>query len=185
MTTESWYLQKAGNGGEYGPVTMETLRSWASEAKISPMDKLSSDKKESWVRAPMVSALQMDWLVEMADNYLYGPTNIATLQEFLALGEIDENVQLINAKAGTDHRLGDLPVFQDSPHRKRGADTSFVGSQWPGQMRAGSNAGNGGSSRVAELEKELIDYQRALGDWQEAYNQLRQQYVEATGHDPL
>lgn len=185
MAAESWFLQKASGADEYGPVTMETLRAWASEAKLSPMDKLSNDGKASWVRAPMVSELQMDWLVEMAGNYLYGPTNIATIQEFLALGEINEDVNLINAKAGSEHRLGDLPVFQDSPHRKRGAGTSFVGTQWPSEKRRGLDSRNASGSRVAELEKDIIDYQRALGDWQEAYNRLRQQYIEATGHDPL
>lgn len=185
MSNLTWFLQKAGDGNEYGPVRTDTLRAWASEAKISPMDKLSSDGKESWVRAPMVPDLQMDWLVELDDNYLYGPTNIATLQEFLALGEIDQNVRLINAKEASDHRLGDLPVFQDSPHRARSADSSFVGTQWPKSVGKGSQAARGGSARVGELEKEIMDYQRALEDWQRAYQSLRQQFVESTGHDPL
>ena len=150
MSNTTWFLQKAGDAGEFGPIPMEMLRSWASEAKISPMDKLSSDGKKSWVRAPMVGELQMDWLVELEDNYLYGPTNIATIQEFLALGEIDEDVRLINAKAASDHRLGDLPVFQDSPHRARGAESSFVGARWPKSFGAGAGH-RGGAHRVISV----------------------------------
>jgi hypothetical protein len=162
---------------------MDTLRAWGAEAKIAPMDRLSSDDKESWLRAPMVPELQMDWLVEMPDSYLYGPTNLAALQEFLALGEIDEDVQLINCKAGTDHRLGDLPVFQDSPHQRRSSTSTFVGTQWPSERREATDPD--ATSRVALLERDIIGYQKALGEWQEAYRQLRQQFVEATGHEPL
>jgi len=37
----------------------------------------------------------------MPDNYLYGPTNVGTIQEFIATGEIDENVMLINCLEAT------------------------------------------------------------------------------------
>jgi hypothetical protein len=66
----------------------------------------------SWQRAPMIAELQMDLLVQMPDNYLYGPTNVATIQEFLATGEIDENVTIINCLDNTEARLADLGWFR-------------------------------------------------------------------------
>lgn len=182
MSNQTWYLIKAADNQEYGPISHETLLGWASEAKISPMDKLSNDGRESWLRAPMVRSLQMDWLIQMPDQYLYGPTNIATIQEFLATGEIDENVTLIYCVDGTESRLGEQPFFQASPQHVRSASSTLVGTQWPDQ-RGGGDAWL--QQRVALLEKQVVEYQRSLDQWEQSYNSLRQQFIEATGREPL
>ena len=121
MHDRTWHLLKASDQEIFGPTDLETLRGWASEAKISPLDKISSDNRMSWQRAPMIAELQMDMLVQMPDNYLYGPTNVATIQEFLATGEIDENVHAQNTfqfaaalqKAG---KRFDLMVYPGNRH---------------------------------------------------------------------
>ena len=184
MADTEWFVLKWADKEVFGPTSLETLRGWASEAKISPLDKLSSDDKESWVRAPMVTELQMDWLIEMSDNYLYGPTNVGTIQEFLATGEIDENVTLINCLEGTEHRLSDTAFYQASPHQVRGSDTSFVGTQWPDAARTESGDASQ-RQRTALLEKQVMELQRSVDEWEQAYESLRQQYIEATGRDPV
>lgn len=184
MATGEWHVLKMADREIHGPTSLETLRSWASEAKISPLDKLSNDDRKSWVRAPMVPELQMDWLIEMPDNYLYGPTNIGTIQEFLATGEIDENVRVINCVEGTESCLVDTDFYKASPHHIRSADTSFVGTQWPEAARTeGTDAAL--KHRIAILEKTTMELQRSVDDWQQAYAALRQQFIEATGREPL
>lgn len=183
MSENTWYLLKVADKEVFGPTSLETLHGWASEAKISPLDKISRDGRKSWQRAPMVRELQMDWLIQMPDNYLYGPTNVATIQEFLATGEIDENVMIINCKEGTEKRLGELPFFQASPHHMRSAETTHQGTQWPDEKRGGGDAAL--QQRVALLEKQLMACQRTLDEWEQAYNSLRQQFIEATGREPV
>ncbi len=168
----------------YGPTDLETLRSWASEAKISPLDKLSNDDRKSWVRAPMVGDLQMDWLIEMPDNYLYGPTNIGTIQEFLATGEIDENVRVINCVEGSEICLADADFYKASPHHIRSADTSFVGTQWPEDMRL-ETGDQALKQRLLSLERTNVELQRSVDEWQQAYASLRQQFIEMTGQEPM
>ena len=106
MDGNQWYLLKASDNEVFGPAPLDQLRIWAAEAKISPMDRVSNDGRNSWQRAPTLTDLQMDWLIEMPDNFLYGPTSVGTLQEFLATGEIDENVSVINTLDPIDN-----PVF--------------------------------------------------------------------------
>ena len=183
MSEAQWHLLKASDKQVHGPTDLAQLRSWASEAKISPMDRLSSDDQQSWVRAPMVPELQMDWLIEMPDSYLYGPTSLGTIQEFLATGEIDENVLVINCREGTEYRLAELPAFQASPHRTRSAETTFVGTQWPDAAKGESDAAL--HQRIAWLEKQVMDLQRAIGNWEAGYKSLRQQFIEATGREPV
>jgi hypothetical protein len=179
----TWYLLKASDKEVYEAKDLETLRGWAADAKISPLDKISSDNRMSWQRAPMIAELQMDLLVQMPDNYLYGPTNVATIQEFMATGEIDENVTIINCLDNKESRLADLSWFQASPHHIRSAATTLIGTG-----RADEKSGMGDvmqQSRISTLEKQVMELQRVVDEWQQAYNGLRQQYVEATGREPM
>lgn len=182
MPNLTWHLIKAADNQEYGPIDTETLLGWAADAKISPMDKLSSDNRKTWKRAPMIAALQMDWLIQMPDKYLYGPTNVSTIQEFLATGEIDENVTLINCIEGVESRLGDQRFFQVSPQHIRSAETTLMGTQWPDQQNRGGDPQL--QQRIALLERQIVDYQRTVDEWQHAYASLRQQFIEATGREP-
>lgn len=183
MSDRIWHLIKSADNQEHGPIGTETLIGWASEAKISPLDKLSCDGRQTWLRAPMVRELQMDWLIQMPDQYLYGPTNISTIQEFLATGEIDGNVVLINCVDGSESRLGDQPFFAASPHHARSAENTHVGTQWPEAGRGGGDAVL--QQRLALLEKQVLEYQHALGEWERSYQSLRQQFIEATGKEPI
>ena len=173
----AWYLLKVADNEVFGPAPLDQFRVWAAEAKISPLDRVSSDDRKTWVRAPMVAGLQMDWLIEMPDNFLYGPTSVGTLQEFLATGEIDEHVTVINALDGSRSRISDLPFFKASPHRVRGA------LEGPGA--AGNDSSEGAPKhRVAWLEKQVMELQRDISKWQEVCTSLRQQFIEVTGREP-
>lgn len=183
MNHRTWHLLKASDKEIFGPTTLEILRGWAADAKISPLDKISSDDRMSWQRAPMIPDLQMDLLVQMPDNYLYGPTNVATIQEFLATGEIDENVTIINCLDNSESRLADLSWFQASPHHVRSAATTLLGTQWPDDKRGAADATQ--QSRIAILERQVMELQRVVDEWQHAYHSLRQQFLERTGQEPL
>jgi hypothetical protein len=180
MSDNSWYLLKVTDNEVFGPAPLEQLRIWAAGAKISPLDRVSNDEKITWRRAPMVSELQMDWLIEMPDNFLYGPTSVGTLQEFLATGEIDDHVTVINTTDGSRSRISDMPFFKASPHRVRGTLESGVGYGEDSTAEGGSAT----RSRTLWLERQNMELQRDIVRWQERYDSVRQQYVEATGRDP-
>jgi hypothetical protein len=112
----------------------------------------------------------------MSDIFLYGPTSVGTLQEFLATGEIDDHVTVINTLDGKRTRISELPFFKASPQRVRGAT----------EITTGTNGGESSSlkHRVGWLEKQVMELQRDIVRMQEACANLRQQYVEATGRDP-
>lgn len=177
-----WYLLKVSGNEIFGPAPLSQLRIWAAEAKISPMDRVSSDNRKSWRRAPMVTELQMDWLVEMPDGFLYGPTSVGTLQEFLATGEIDERTTVINTFENTKTRINELAFFMASPQRVRGA--LEIASAIDSSGIAASGESLPMKQRCAWLEKQNMELQREIGRWHEAGHSLRQQFVEATGREP-
>jgi hypothetical protein len=179
----TWYLLKASDKEVYEAKDLETLRGWAADAKISPLDKISNDNRMSWQRAPMIEELQMDLLVQMPDNYLYGPTNVATIQEFMATGEIDENVTIINCLDNKESRLADLSWFQASPQHIRSAATTLIGTGRPDEKSGMGDVMQ--QSRIATLEKQVMELQRVVDEWQQAYNGLRQQFIESTGREPM
>jgi len=181
-----WHLLKVADNEIFGPTPLDQLRIWAAGAKISPMDRVSHDGRQTWVRAPMVPELQMDWLIEMPDNFLYGPTNIGTLQEFLATGEINENVVVINTLDGTTSRISELPFFQASPHRIRGAHEILPNTAEGERSSPDSHSHLMATlkQRCIWLEKQTMELQRDVLRWQEMVSSLRQQFVEATGMEP-
>ncbi|MEY4484991.1 MAG: hypothetical protein RL693_2443 [Verrucomicrobiota bacterium] len=176
-----WYLLKVSTNEVFGPSPIDQLRIWASEAKISPMDRVSNDERESWRRAPMIPELQMDWLIEMPDNFLYGPTSVGTLQEFLATGEIDEHIMVINTVEGTKSRIRELDFFKASPQRVRGAQEVSED-----EINAAGGEANGLlKQRINWLEKQVMELQHDVDEWQQQCNTIRQQFIEATGRDPF
>ncbi len=177
--SDQWYLLKVQDNEIFGPAPLDQLQHWAAEAKISPMDRVSNDERRTWQRAPMVMALQMDWLIEMPDNFLYGPTSVGTLQEFLATGEIDENVTVINTLEGSTTRISELPFFKASPHRVRGSQEIGL----PGDE--GTEVNSLLKQRCSWMEKQVMELQRDLVRWQERCEGLRAQFVEATGREPM
>lgn len=177
-----WYLLKVSGNEIFGPAPLGQLRIWAAEAKISPMDRVSCDDRKTWQRAPMVTELQMDWLVEMPDGFLYGPTSVGTLQEFLATGEIDERTTVINTFENTKTRINELPFFMASPQRVRGALEIASTSEEADGAAAGDTSSL--RRRCVWLEKQNMDLQREIVRWHDAAQNLRQQFIEATGTEP-
>ena len=77
-----WLLKKHSTGNVHGPVPFEKLLEWADSAQINPQDSISNDGK-TWNKAPMIEGLNMDWLIEVPGNPLYGPTSPSAVLEFL------------------------------------------------------------------------------------------------------
>src|SRR5437899_9179736 len=92
----SWYLRKYEGGGIFGPLPFDQLSRWASKARVAPRDLVSSDQ-ENWMKAPMLSELGMDWLVEVTSERYYGPTTLGAINEFVRLGEVRPEHFLINS----------------------------------------------------------------------------------------
>ncbi len=176
--SDNWFLNKHDDGSIFGPASADQIQDWALAAKISPLDKVSSDGQASWRRAPMFPELHMDWLVEVSDDYLYGPTTFGTIQEFLAAGEIDEDTLVINCKEGSQARVKDMPVFS-TRLRRTSAENLVHEPRSNGKTPSMSD-----SEHILSLEGKILDLRRALHESELRFQQLRKKYVEETGKAP-
>ena len=174
---DTWFLQKHDDGSIFGPASGDQIQDWALAAKISPLDKVSSDNQSNWRRAPMFPELHMDWLVEVTDDYLYGPTTFGTVQEFLAAGEINGETNVINCKEGSQARVKDMPVF--STRLRRTSAESLANE--PSNNTQGSMSD---SEHILELEGKILDLRRALHQSELRYQQLRTKYINEPGNQP-
>jgi len=102
-----WFLMKHDDGSVFGPVSFDQLRQWAEDAQISPLDKVSPDES-TWIKAPMVPDLGMDFLIEVSTDQYYGPTTLGAVREFLLIGEINSDTYLTNCKDGIQKRIREL-----------------------------------------------------------------------------
>src|SRR5262249_7545610 len=110
---QSWFLRKHQDGNVFGPLSFEHLARWAFDAQVAPHDTVSTDQ-ETWIKAPMLPELGMDWLVEITSEHYYGPTTLGAIREFIRLGEIDQNTFVINACDGSRHQIRDMSDLLES-----------------------------------------------------------------------
>jgi len=105
---QNWFLMKSDDGSVFGPISLAQLTQWAVDAQVSPLDKVSTDE-HTWMRAPMVPELGMDYLVEVTPDQFYGPTTLGAVREFLEIGEINEETAVTNCKDGTVRQVKEMP----------------------------------------------------------------------------
>ena len=175
-TSPTLYLLKAENNEVFGPVDFDQLTAWATSAQISPLDKISSDQS-TWFKAPMVPELNMDYLIELTSEQLYGPTTLGAIQEFINLGEVHPDTNIINAKDGTSDvvsSIPDLTLRTDAPAEAVEPATA--------PLRSGIRASL--QQRIRELEHTLIEERRALDTLEERYERLEAKYTELLSTQP-
>lgn len=163
----SWYLRKYDDGGIFGPLPFDQLSRWASKARIAPRDLVSSDQ-QNWMKAPMVSELGMDWLVEVTSERYYGPTTLGAINEFVRLGEVTTENFVINTCDGSRRKIQEIASF-------------FTTATDDGETLADGSPAAAGMSikfeeRIRDLERSLGEERRALREAEGRYRELEQRY---------
>jgi hypothetical protein len=163
----TWYLMKNEDGTIFGPITFDQLREWAMDAQVSPLDKVSSDEK-TWVKAPMVPELEMDYLIEVSPDQFYGPTTLGAVREFLQIGEINAETPVTNCRDGSVHAIKDIPGVQVVHEEDE--------IQQPVRTSIRINL----QQRVRELEEALMEERRAREQAEHLVERLEAKLNEIT-----
>jgi hypothetical protein len=173
---QKWFLRKNEDGSTFGPVQFDQITRWAAAAQIAPHDTLSSDG-QTWIKAPMLPRLGMDWLVELTSEQYYGPTTLGALREFIRLGEIDGETVVINTCDGTRREVREMPDLWETAQPE--ADENQF------QIQLGDPVGPAVAKmsirlheRIRALEQTLQEERRALAQSQQRYNELERKYQE-------
>ena len=146
-----WLLKKHGSGNVHGPVSFEKLIEWANAAQINPQDSISDDGS-IWKKAPMIEGLQMDWLIEVPGNPLYGPTSPGAVLEFLNMGEIDLSTTIVNCCTGESMTLEEASFYRNlNPELLINRITDLEE-----ELRSASEMVANLEARIAELEGESV-----------------------------
>jgi hypothetical protein len=165
--SSTWYLLKHDDGSIFGPIAFEQLKQWATDAQVSPLDKVSTDA-QNWMRSPMVPELEMDYLVEVSPDQFYGPTTLGAVREFLQMGEINGETQITNCKDGTVTSLKNIPELQ-MPDEE-------VDSTRPVRTSIRFNL----QQRIRELEEALLEERRGREDAEHHLAKLEAKLEEIT-----
>ena len=173
-TSQQWYLRKHEDGTIFGPLTFDQLDSWAATAQIAPHDAISTDQL-TWMKAPMLPDLGMDWLVEVTSERYYGPTTLGAIQEFIHLREIDAETFIINACDGTRRQIQDLPALVLPAEPEPEAEP---GESEPLTEPAPSGISIDLQDRIRDLEQALREERRASEETEERYRELQRRYDE-------
>jgi len=164
----TWYLMKNEDGSIFGPITFDQLHEWASDAQVSPLDKVSNDEK-TWMKAPMVPELGMDYLIEVSPDQFYGPTTLGAVREFLQIGEINGETPVTNCRDGSVVIIKDIPELQ-------AAAPDEDAPQQPVRTSIRINL----QQRVRELEEALMEERRAREQAEHLVERLETKLNEIT-----
>ena len=174
---QKWFLRKHEDGRTFGPVLFDQIARWAATAQIAPHDTLSSDG-QTWIKAPMLPQLGMDWLVELTSEHYYGPTTIGALREFIRLGEIDGETVIINTCDGTRHQIREITELSETATQSE-ADENQI------QIQLGDPVGPTVAKmslrlqeRIRDLEQTIQEERRALAESQQRYDELERKYQD-------
>ena len=165
--SQQWYVLKHDDGALFGPITFEQLKQWATDAQISPLDKVSTDEK-SWIKAPMVPNLGMDYLVEVSPDQYYGPTNLGAIREFLQMGEIHADTLVTNCRDGSESPLREIPGVLPTPDEEEAARPVRTSIRLNLQQR------------IRELEEALMEERRARETAEHLVETLESKLAEIT-----
>jgi hypothetical protein len=165
---QSWFLRKHEDGSTFGPVRFD---------QIAPHDTLSNDR-QTWVKAPMLAQLGMDWLVELTSEHFYGPTTLGALQEFIRLGEIDGETLVINTRNGARCKIQEMPQLWETGQAEAGVAQT--------EIQLGDPVGPAVArmsfrfqEQIRDLEQNLEEERRALMEAEQRYTELKQKYDAA------
>ena len=171
---QSWFLRKHEDGSTFGPVRFDQIARWAAAAQIAPHDTLSNDR-QTWVKAPMLAQLGMDWLVELTSEHYYGPTTLGALQEFIRLGEIDGETLVINTRNGARCRIQEMPQLWEMGRADAGdAQTEIQLGDPVGPAVARMSIRL--RAQIRDLEQSLEEERRALMEAERRYTELKEKY---------
>ncbi len=174
---QSWFLRKHEDGSTFGPVRFDQIARWAAAAQIAPHDTLSNDR-QTWVKAPMLGQLAMDWLVELTSNHYYGPTTLGALQEFIRLGEIDGETLVINTRSGVCCKIQEMPQLRETGRVDAGGAQAEIQLGDPvGPAVAGMSVPL--QEQIRDLEQNLEEERRALVEAERRYAELKEKYEAA------
>ena len=149
---ENWFLKKHDTAEVFGPIRFEQIRAWAKAAQVNPQDVVSTDR-EVWTKAPMIPDFSIDWLIEVSDNLLYGPTTAEALMEFSRLGEITRESHILNCRTGEIMSLGKAPFFREETMQPAVED-------FPQPQKGGIKINL--QKRIRDLESSLMEKSRQL-----------------------
>ena len=104
MEATKWYVRNTA-GKVFGPIELETLKSWVRDGRVEPLAGISTDLS-NWVVAPQKPELEMNWVVENNAGQFYGPTHRAVLDDLVKSGTLSPSARFfLDDRGAAEERI--------------------------------------------------------------------------------
>ena len=111
-----WELNKHNDGQAFGPVDLDTLKRWAANGQISPMDTLVDMETHKSYAPREVAELEMIWEVTLADGMVYGPTHANAVRVFVREGQILPKDTVRDIVRGEKFMAGEFELYLEKQY---------------------------------------------------------------------
>lgn len=182
----NWYLRKK-DGEIYGPVDLQTLQLWATDSRIAPEDEASKDR-EHWGPASDIPELGMDWVVELRDGVLFGPTHLLAVKDLVQEGSVSRRGKITNVRSKETTVVSEVLVAAliSLTSKMQGAIETL-------EQRLGNGAnGNGGAKQAVssamhgqereQMEAEIRRLNEQRDHFEEEATKWKNLYEESAGN---
>jgi hypothetical protein len=195
-----WHLKKGKDGQIFGPVDIETLKRWAANGQISPMDSvIDSDSRREY--APYeVPDLEMIWEVTLDDGAVYGPTHANAIRVFVREGQILPKDTVRDILRGEKFLAGEFemylekqyPLAKAEPHPEtqipavtdKKSETKLRPLEETDRRDYSKtrlkplDPNKSGKMKPEELLRRIAELEQALKTEQNSYEKLKQHYQD-------
>lgn len=153
---EKWYIKNTEDK-VFGPIDLDTLKSWVKEGRVEPLAGISSDL-QNWVLAPLKPELEMNWVVENNPGQFYGPTHRTVVEDLVKTGSLSRDARFYQDDRGAaDYRIDQLEATvaaKEAEVSRRDvalAEAQRQRSKLELSLAAGQKAVSQRDDRIAEL----------------------------------
>ena len=147
-----WYL-KMDDNSVFGPAPEHLLREWAEQGRIIPGNKISRDQKQ-WVATETLTALNLDWMIQLPNGPMYGPLNLMAVTDLIIEGTVAPDALMVHT--GTQEETSADKLLDATP------ETPVTAQHPPASMPVEVAATPTDNAATTALEAELEQVRQKL-----------------------
>ena len=104
----NWYVRGA-DGSVYGPADFARLMDWVRDGRVEPQSLVSTDRR-TWVPAPEMPELAMEWVAEVSPGRFFGPFHRELIERLRHEGSLPAAARLYRRQALSATCAAEKPV---------------------------------------------------------------------------
>lgn len=174
---ETGWCMKGEDETVYGPVSLSELWAWTCQCRVGPLHKISRDK-QTWIQAPDLPELRMEWTCTLPDGSTLGPFNPFAFRDMVSDGLVSTDFEVKNRLTGETLTVGKLLTATGEGLTLQPRTTGTDAGEWKQRLAEAE-------ARSQRIAGELAKVESLLRAEQAGRQRLELELAEMRGAPPV